>query len=193
MKKIVILPILFIGFYAQAESIPQAEPTIQTESVQTESDQEKTGFFSFSLGGEVTPNNFINYHSTTVDIKFGGKISQHSSFGAGVKITTGPDYLFAFQYVYNFIKSNQWIPGVDFSLLVGPSILDFTYDHEDDSSGFPLTGGFEFGPHLKTFISKSHALLLRTGVTILVSKNNRDDDIYASTRIYLNLGFQWHF
>ena len=185
MKKVLLSIIFFTGFYAQAESV------VQTESVQVKDEQEKTGFFSFNLGGAVISENF-NYHSTTVDIKFGGKISQHSSFGVGVKITS-LDYLFTFQYIYNFTKSEQSIPGVDFSLLVGPNTSVFNYDKDDNHIGFPLTGGFEFGPHLKTFISKSHALLLRTGVTILVSKNNRDDDIYASTRIYLNLGFQWHF
>ena len=58
MKKIIILPILFIGFYAQAESISQAEPTAQAESAQVETDrEEKTSFFSFSLGVEIIQEN----------------------------------------------------------------------------------------------------------------------------------------
>ena len=203
MKKIIILLILFIGFYAQAESISQAEPTAQAESAQVETDrEEKISFFSFSLGVEVIQKNDLT-HAKTLDMKFGGNISQHSSFGAGVKITSDNHLLLGFQYAYSFTKDKKWIPGMDFSLLIGYQIsttprerkyLTTGYKHPYTSNKNNFVNNFELGPYLKIFISKSHALLLRTGIS---GYNSTDSffhsDFIKKSKIYLNLGLQWYF
>ena len=177
MKKI-LLSMVFISFYAQAEL------------VQVEADPEKTGFFSFSLGGEVLPAQDFLYKTPTIGIKFGGKISQQSSFEAGlkIKILDIEHSFLAFQYGYSFIEGSQWIPGIDVALLVG---FKRDFNKKEEENTYTLAGGVELGPYLKTFISKSHALLLRTGVTYDTSTD--DDFDLTNSRVYLNLGLQYYF
>ena len=186
MQKIAILSILFIGLYAQAESIPQAEPTAQTASAQVETDQEeKAGFFAFNLGGEVVPANSLEYYTSVIGLTFGSKISQNSSFRAGIKATIAKieQSFLTFQYGYSFIESSKWVPGADVALLIG-----FKKDYEKEVS--ILSAGFELGPYLKAHISRSQALLLRVGVTYDTSTDKEFD--LTNSRIYLNLGLQWY-
>ena len=182
MKKLyaILLSLFFVASYAQAESMmPQMEPT------KANTEQEDTGFFSFGLGGEVIPADRLAYYTTVLALSYGGVISEQSSFNAGVKIT--PEKLessfLALRYAYSFIKGRKWIPGIDVSLLLG-----FSYDNLNQ---YRLSGGFELGPYLKTFISTSHALLLRAGVTYDTSTAN-DFDL-TDSRAYLNLAVQWYF
>ena len=136
-------------------------------------------------------------------MKFGGNISQHSSFGAGVKITSDNHLLLGFQYAYSFTKDKKWIPGMDFSLLIGYQIsttprehkcLTTGYKHPSTSNKNNFVNNFELGPSLKICISKSHALLLRTGIS---GYNSTDSffhsDFIKKSKIYLNLGLQWYF
>ena len=58
-------------------------------------------------------------------------------------------------------------------------------------SNYKLAGGFELGPNLKTFISKSYALILRAGITYDVSTNEVFD--LVETRAYLSLGIRKYF
>ena len=121
MRTILILSLFFIGLYTQAESMSQKE---QKEPVQVKVDDKHTGFYSFSLGGEVispadSEEDFVKYHTSTFGMKFGAKLSQKSDFAAGVKGLTGATFL-GFQYGYSFIeKSNRWVPGMDATLLIG--------------------------------------------------------------------------
>ena len=185
IKKITILSTFFIGSY------------IQAESMQIKTDQENTAFFSISTGGEVVPANDFKYRFTTVDIKFGREVSQHSSFAAGLTVPTSEiqHSFLVFQYAYSFIKDSQWIPGIDISLLIG-------FQNEGDGpprfelfggarDAYFLAGGFELGPYLKTFISKTYALFLRAGVSY--DQNVVDDFDLTDSRIYLNLGIQRYF
>ena len=183
MKKLyaILLSLFFVVSYAQADAMPQVEPTL------TNTEQEDTGFFSLGLGGEVTPKQYFAYYTTVVSLRYGGVISEQSSFNAGVKITPEKMHssLLALQYAYSFIKGRKWIPGIDVSLLVG-----FTAQWGYTTT-YTLSGGFELGPYLKTFISKSHALLLRTGITYDTSTAS-DFDL-TDSRVYLNLVIQWYF
>lgn len=190
-KTATLLSILFIGFYAQAESMPQTKSATQVESVQAEVDPEKTGFFSFNLGGEVIPANSFEYYTSVVGLAFGGKISQHSSFRAGIKATIAriEQSFLTFQYGYSFIEGSQWVPGADVALLIG-----FKKDPEKEKERIfkvsTLSVGAELGPYLKAHISRSHALLLRVGVTYDTSTDDEFD--LTNLRIYLNLGLQWY-
>ena len=180
MKKIILSIFFIIGFYAQAEL------------VQVEADPEETGFFSYTLGGEVLPAQDFLYQTPTASITFGGKISQQSSFEAGlkIKIMEIQHSSLAFRYGYSFIKGSQWIPGIDVVLLVGFK-RSFYKKKEETENEYTLAGGAELGPYLKTFISKSHALLLRVGVTYDTSTD--DDFDLTNSRVYLNLGLQYYF
>lgn len=180
MKKI-MWSILFIGLYAQAESTSNTESISETESAQEKMEKEKTGFFSFSLGGEVIPTNEFEHHTTVIGIKFGSQISQKSSFETGLKVTTTKveQSFLTFQYGYSFINNSRWMPGLDAALLLGL---------KEEEDVYKLSGGFELGPYLKTFISKSHALILRGGITHDINIS----DTLSQLRIYLNLGVQWY-
>ena len=210
MKKshVILLSLFFITPYAQAEVMPQqAEVMPQTESTQAYTQQEEnTGFFSFGLGGEVIPADYFSYYTTVVNFRYGGIISERSSFTAGLKLTTHniTNSFLAFQYAYSFTEGHKWVPGIDISLLIG-------FQREADNRVIPLSdnlgpgyilykkpayhlsGGLELGPYLKTFISKSHALLLRTGVAIDTTTLVEDGFDGTDFRAYLNLAIQWYF
>lgn len=200
MKKILLSILcstfLFISFYTQADTktdntkTDTKEPSIPAMDSPSSS-YEKTGFFHFSLGGEVSPQDDFEYHTTIITIKFGGIISQQNSFNAGIKFTTHKiEHSFlVFQYSYDFIDGTKWVPGVDATLLLGFK----RYDTDEDTYEYKykLSAGFELGPYLKTFISRSHALLLRAGATLDTSTEGSLD--LTESRIYLNLGFQWYF
>ena len=193
MKQIVYLTLLCIfctTVYAQTESSSQIDSSSQMQSVQVNQDDEKTGFFSLNIGGEVTPSEKFAYHTTVVGLNFGGLITQQHTFNAGLKFTTAriESSFLTFNYAYSFIKGRQWIPGVDISLLIG---LRQTYDTiKNENVYLPSIGG-ELGPYLKTFISRSHALILRAGVTH--DTNTEGDFDFQDLRMYLNLGVQWYF
>lgn len=181
MKKI-LLSILFIGLYAQAESMPQAESIPQTESM-LKVESEKTGFFSISLGGEVIPLDNFTVDAIVTNITFGGKISEQSFFEVGVKLVDNGGLLF--RYGYSFMKGRHWIPGVDITLLAS---IGYNGAFEKP---WRLSGGLELGPYLKTFISNSYALFVRLGMAhYAVIGENIDIEKF---RTYLNLGIQWHF
>ena len=186
--------VFFIASYAQAESTlqtestPKTKPTLQVESIQAETEQKKTNIFSLSLGGEVSLSDNFAYNTSTMDITFGGITSKQSFFQAGVKLYTNDigASLFTLRYGYSFIEGRQWVPGVDISLLAGARYSYFNNKHK-----FILGGGFELGSYLKIFISKSHALVLRTGITY--ATNTESDFDLTDSKAYLNLGIQWHF
>ena len=172
--------VFFIASYAHAESMLQMEP-MNTE-------QENTGFFSISLGGETIPLDDFLYDATVVNITFGGNISKQSFFEAGIKLINNGGLVF--RYGYSFMEGRQWIPGVDVSLLAN---INYSWDNYNKGK-LKVGTGLELGPHLKTFISKSFALLIRTGVAhyVVFGKDFKNFDI-AKFRLYLNLGIQWHF
>ncbi len=171
----------------QSESQPQTERTLQNEPMP---EKENTGFFYINLGGEVIPADNFEYHTSVVGIHFGGLISQQNAFRAGLKITTAKvEHSFlSFQYEYSFTDSSQWILGIDAALLVG---FKSEYNKEKEEDIYTIGGGFELGPYLRAFISKSHALLLRAGVTYDTSTDDEFD--LNNSRAYLNLGIQWYF
>ena len=196
MKKsnIILLSLFFITPYIKAEMMPQMEPSQVTT--------EKTGFFSFGIGGEVIPADSFIYYASVLNVRYGGILSKQSSFTAGLKITTHniTNSFLAFQYAYNFIESHKWVPGIDVSLLLGFHGRE-EYSNLETHSGFSHyvfnndyypSVGLELGPYLKTFISKKHALLLRTGVTIDTTTWNDGFD-GTDFRAYLNLAIQWYF
>ncbi|MDE0119962.1 MAG: hypothetical protein OXM55_08160 [Bdellovibrionales bacterium] len=199
MKKpniIILLSLFFIAPYIQAEIMPQMESTrAYTEQ------EENTGFFSFGIGGEVIPADYFSYYTTVFNFRYGGIISKQSSFTAGLKLTIHnvTHSFLAFQYLYSFTEGHKWVPGIDISLLIGfqrakpplfmassHKVVSFIEDE------YHLSGGLELGPYLKTFISKSHALLLRTGVTIDTT-TWKDGPCWTDFRAYLNLAIQWYF
>ena len=182
----IFLLIFFITSYAQAESTLQTESMPQMEPMNTE--QENTGFFSISLGGEVIPLDNFKYDATVTNITFGGTISKQSFFEAGVKLVNNGGLLF--RYGYGFTEGRQWVPGVDITLLAHAG---YSWNKLQDGN-LTVGTGFELGPHLKTFISKSFALLIRTGVAnyVVFGKDFKNFDL-EKFRVYLNLGLQWHF
>ena len=201
MKQIYLLALLFIfsiSAYAQEEASPQKEAPSQYD--------EKTGFVTVNLGGEITPVDGLKYYSTIIGLKAGGLIAQRQSFNAGLKLFTSQiaDSFLYFNYAYSFTGGRQWIPGMDISLLIGLNTVkekteerssrlfkeekDYLYEY----SYYP-TIGLELGPYLKTFISNSFALLLRTGVTHSINTNDVEDFDIRELRVYLNLGVQWYF
>lgn len=177
---LIFLLTFFITAYAQAESTPQVESTPQTELMPIQYNQEKTGFFSISIGGEAIPLDNLAFDAVVSSITFGGTLSKRSSFEAGVKFVDNGGLLF--RYGYSFKEGRHWVPGVDATLLVSAS-----YALEK----WAINGGVELGLYLKTFISHSHSLFVRTGVAHYAAIN-KDFDI-AKFRIYLNLGVRWHF
>ena len=176
--------------YAQTESSSQVDTSPQMQSVQVNQNNDEKAFFSIDLGGEVTPAYNLRYNSTVIGLKVGGLISQQQTFNAGLKITTArfASSFLSFNYAYSFVKGRQWIPGVDISLLVGLN----EEKKSSDYSYYP-TIGLELGPYLKTFISNSFALLLRSGVTHSINTNAAGDFDFRELRLYLNLGVQWYF
>ena len=187
---LMFLLIFFTTSYAQAEesmpqtaSQPQAESSSQNEPMQGKAEQKKTGFFSISIGGEAIPlDNFI-FDAIVSSITFGGTLSKQSSFEAGVKLVDNGGLLF--RYGYSFMEGQKWIPGVDITLLASASYNDYKQD------AWKVSGGFELGPYLKTFISHSHSLFVRTGVAHYATIGEKFD--IEEFRMYLNLGIQWHF
>ena len=177
----------FITSYAHAESMPQMEstpqtkPTSQIESVNT--DQKKTGFFSISIGGEAIPLDNFAFDAIVSSITFGGTLSKQSSFEAGIKLVDNGGLLF--RYGYSFMEGQQWIPGVDITLLVSAGYAPSLEEP------WTVRGGFELGPYLKTSISHSHTLFVRTGVAHYAAVGE-DFDI-EEFRMYLNLGIKWYF
>ena len=185
---LMFLLIFSITSYAQEESVSQTESQWQTEStpysgpMQKKAKKEKTGFFSVSIGGEVIPvDNFV-IDAIVSSITYGGILSKQSSFEAGIKLVDNGGLLF--RYGYSFTKDRQWVPGMDVTLLISAA-----YGGSNDS--WKLKGGFELGPYLKTFISRSHSLFVRTGIAHYATIG--DDFDIAKFRIYLNLGVKWHF
>lgn len=187
---LIFLLIFSITSYAQEESVSQTESQLQTEPtphsepMQKKAEKEKTGFFSVSIGGEVLPvDNFV-IDAIVSSITYGGTLSKHSSFEAGVKLVDNGGLLF--RYGYSFTKGRQWVPGVDVTLLISAA-----YGGSYNIDSWRLKGGFELGPYLKTFISRSHSLFVRTGVAHYATMG--DDFDIAKFRMYLNLGVKWHF
>lgn len=181
----------FITVYAQAESTPQVESTSQTESTsQAESmpvvpyNQEKTGFYSVSIGGEAIPLDNLTNAGFFATITFGATLSKRSSFEGGIKLVETNGGLL-FRYGYSFKEGRHWVPGVDVTLLVSAHQLSYP------SEKMAISGGFELGPYLKTFISHSHSLFIRTGVTHYAVVGEYFD--IAKFRMYLNLGVKFHF
>jgi len=179
MKTIIILFLFFTGFYTKAESA-----VLQTEPVKV--GNEKTGFISVNMGGEVIPGEDFKYYSSVWSMEYGGKISQKSSFAAGFKIVQDGAFL-KFQYEYGFIENSRWIPGVDTALLIGFQRKGPEQDNFFVSRKL-LSGGFELGPYLKVFISQSYAIVLRAGVTYDANTDETPD--LANSRAYLHLGIR---
>ncbi len=145
-----------------------------------------TGFFSLSVGHESQPVYYFKYYSTSLSFRYGGYFSEQHGFEAGIKTSIREYLMITLKYNYDFTRDSKWVPGLDMALLVGMS-------GDYHKLGRNLVAGGEIGPYIKTFISRSHALFLRTGVTYDTSGLNEGGLHLPDFRLYLNLGIQWHF
>ena len=147
-----------------------------------------TGFFSLSVSLDAFPLHYFKYHGTSFGLRYGSHFSAQSSFEAGIQGGAG-NILLMFKYNYDFIRGTKWVPGLDISLLVG------------NYSGFSLNAdrtlwldaGLEIGPYIRTFISRSHALLFRTGVACDTHRLQDSINLADDLSLYLSLSIQWHF
>ena len=151
-----------------------------------------TGFFSFSLGHEALPLRYFQYDSTTINFRYGGYFSEQHGFEAGIKWSMGDNLLIMLKYNYDFTQDQKWVPGLDISVLVGGFGFYKGYEYEYENTKW-LNVGLEIGPYIKTFISRSHALFLRTGLAYDTSRLHDNPYIADELRFYINLGIQWHF
>ena len=145
-----------------------------------------TGFFSLSLGHIALPLRYFEYYDITLNFRYGGYVSEQSSFEAGVKFGIKESILVMLKYNYDFLSGKRWIPGLDIALLLG------RFGIYESRSRY-LDAGLEVGPYVRVFISKSHALFLRTGVVVDTSRLHTHINIADELKLYLNLGIQWHF
>ena len=143
-----------------------------------------TGFFSLSIGHEALPIRSFAYHGTNISFRYGGYLSEQSGFEGGIRWGILDAWFIVLKYNYDWITHRRWTPGLDVSVMVG------TYPYRHSNRQW-LDLGLEIGPYIKSFISRSHALVLRTGLaydTSLLTVPNLVD-----LRLYLSLGIQWHF
>jgi len=162
------------------------------------------GFFSFGLGGSAMPLRGGVYYGSSVELRYGAYISNQSFFEAGVDINTETSGNLHFKYGYDFIKGSKWVPGIDLSLLLGYNVSRDYRNYNDlleiskeywvnnwyVNSHSYISLGFAIGPYIKTYISDSKVLVLRTGIkhTDGWSRFNIRD-----IRVYMNLAMQWYF
>ena len=152
--------------------------------------RDTTGFFSLSVGIETQPMYYFTHYSTSLSFRYGGYFSAQHGFEAGVKMSTQEYIMIMLKYNYDFIRDNKWVPGLDIALLVGTSYSGNKLSQLGKDS---LDAGLEIGPYIKTFISRSHALCLRTGVAYDTSGRHQGGLYLLDFRLYLDLGIQWHF
>lgn len=181
MKKIIItLLFIFIGTYAQADSYEKSS---------------KRGYLYIGVGSEFLPMNDFRYVGTPFDIKYGGYVSSQSFVEIGFstrKSTTAGEFDVMFgpniKYGYDFIKDTQWVPGLDVSVLIGPRWQTKASSEEGELF---LTIGFELGLYVRTFISRSHAIMLRSGISKGEEAFSDFDSKHLKT--YLHVVVQWFF
>ena len=181
MKKVIILLSIFIGLYAQAEYNHKTD---------------NRGYFYLNIGIEYLPMDNFKYTGTPFDFKYGGHVTQQSFIEAGITVR-GPvnnrdsDSPFigpSVRYRYEFYNNSQWIPGLDVALMIGTKSSSVTTAKEIDSSTF-ITIGSELGIYVRTFVSKSHSIMLRLGTTYFGKFWNNIDQLKLSTSV----GIQWFF
>ena len=151
-----------------------------------------TGFFSLSFQPEALPLKYLEYYDTSVNFAYGGYFNEQNGFTAGVRANMRDGLFIMLKYNYDFITGSKWIPGMDISLLVGSynHARYKKYNREAKPKSW-IDAGLEIGPYIKTFISRSHALVLRTGLAYDTSQLMVPN--LSDIRLYLSLGIQWHF
>ena len=219
MKKLhIIMVVFFMSFYAQAESSSATEVKQQSNSPNWQN--RKTGFFSGGIRSEFTPSDEFLYYDSSVNLRYGHYISKHSFFEAGIDSNyLSKPIFFHLKYGYDLIAMGRTIPGIDISLLVGvekrknlgyPSypykykniseeeyvrrVEDYEKKSEEireEESKVSLAVGFAVGMYVKTFVSRSAALVLRVGATHDTSSGLEDFDL-LDTRMYMGLSVKWY-
>ncbi len=179
MKKILILIFAFTSLYAQAEYNHKTD---------------NRGYFYLNIGVEYVPMDNLKYTGVPLDFKYGGHVTQQSFVEAGVifrgnisnRDSDSPFVGPSVGYKYEFYNNTQWIPGLDFTLMIGPNLSSVTKESEEITS-YSVIVGFELGVYMKTFVSRSHAITLRMGATHFGKFWNNIDQLKVSTSV----GIQW--
>ena len=146
-------------------------------------------FFSIYLINEFMPLKNFEYEHFGPSLGYGGSLFHKSSFELNAKILfPSPGPVFSVKYEQDFTRSYRWIPGFDTSLLFGIG--------EPTRGGnryFPaLSVGLEGGVFVKTFITKCHALLARTGLNTALPVNNFN--FYdLDPKFYISIGLKKYF
>ncbi len=153
------------------------------------------GFVTISYGLEFDPFNDLEYKNMLVDLQYGRHFGRKSFFSAGVR--GHHEVALVFRYGMDFTRNWSWVPGLDASVLIGrtwssPKPVDSGQGNNNVKSQPSLGFGFEFGFYLKTFITKVHAIFLRTGV---VHENNQSlsNFDFKDSSAYIHLMLRWHF
>lgn len=144
------------------------------------------GFFSLQLTNEFAPLRHFEYDQFGLSLGYGGSLFYNSAFELNAKFgSIGP--FFAARYEQDITRHYKWIPGIDASLSFGVTKLD----NPRDWSKF-LSIGLEGGLFVKTFITKSYALLARTGINYRIPVNT-SNILGLEPNFYIGIGFKKHF
>ena len=148
---------------------------------------EKTAFFSLHLINEFAPLDYLRYERFALSLGFGGEVLRQSAFELSIRFTRGA--FFTTKYEQDFTRKYRWIPGFDASFLLGAK---YNNKGPRESWGKYLTLGLEGGLYVKTFITKSYAILTRTGLNYEVPVNT-SNLLDLEPTIYVSIGLKKHF
>lgn len=129
--------------------------------------KDRQGFFSFYFTNEFRPANLLAFDNSGLVLGWGKELMlQNSLLELNVKFASSEPF-FSVKYEWDFAEYYKWVPGVDASLLFGVSQKGWT-----DESFHTLSLGLGLGLYVKTCISKSYAVLARSGFGYSVPVKN---------------------
>ena len=172
----------------EEEDDPAITPSVPPMAIAKKSPKkEKQGFFSFYFTNEFRPANLLEFDNSGLVLGWGKELLlQNSLLELNVKFASSEPF-FAVKYEWDFAEYYKWIPGVDTSLLFGVSQKGWT-----DENFHALSLGLGLGLFVKTCISKSYVVLVRSGFNYSVPVKNYYiiDPDYLN--FYMSIGVRKH-
>ena len=173
--------------------VTASNPAVAVEITEPHTDHskehsaEKTAFFSLHLINEFAPFDYLRYKRFGLSLGFGGDLFHQSAFELNIRLIN-PSAFFSAKYEQDFTRNYRWIPGFDASLLLGAKGNQGPRRSWDKY----LAVGLEGGLYVKTFITKSYALLARTGLNYEASVNT-SSLLDQEPNIYVSIGLKKYF